>query len=176
MGGGVEGSDGAAHGVAHHVETLHPKLLQYLVDVIYLILKTVTDVQGFTAVAMAWQIEGIDVELTLELFGQTGPVILVGAEAVNQNQGVTINRFFAAKIGNVQIANGDLRGLQAGAGALPASGASVDALAAAGDDQQGNGQQQEQLQGSAAHGDPLFVRAMVQCQHDPIKQPGQCPG
>ena len=115
MGGSVEGSDGAAHGVAHHVEAFHPELLQYLVDVIYLILKTVADVQGFTAVAMAWQIEGIDVELTLELFGQTGPVILVGAEAVNQHQGVAIDRFFTAKVGNVQIANGDLRRLQTGA-------------------------------------------------------------
>ena len=69
---------------------------QYLVTN-YLILKTVADVQGFTAVAMAWQIEGIDVELTPELFGQTGPVILVGAEAVDQNQSVAIDRFFTAK-------------------------------------------------------------------------------
>src|SRR5690554_1901318 len=171
VGGGIKRGDGSAHGVAHHVELLHAQFSQDLIQVTHLVFKPVADAQGFAAVAVAGQVDGVDVELAFELLGQASPVILVGAESVYQHQGVTFYSFFAAQVGDVQLANRDLCSLKAGAGALPANGAVVDALLGAGANKKGGDEQQGKIERVAGHGELLFVLVLLNANTNPEKSP-----
>ena len=136
----IESGDGAAHGVAHHVRSLDAQSIENPRQVPDLILESISQVQLLAAVTMAGQVDGVNVELIRQLPRQSGPVVLVGAKAMDEHDGVAVHRLCIAQVGNGHLTNGDTGFLQPGTGAFPANGVVIQSLAGTGTDHQGDDQ------------------------------------
>ena len=81
-------------------------------DITGLIFQAVADVEGLAAVTMPRQIDRIDIEVVGQVAGQTGPVVLVGPEAMDHDDGVACAHFLVPEIGDVKVAHCHARRLQ----------------------------------------------------------------
>ena len=92
MTGGIQRGDGAAHRIAEQDGARHGQVVEHRGDVGHLIVEVVAAVEGFAALAVSWKVDEDEMVIVLEMAGHAHPVVLVGAEAVDHDQGALFAR------------------------------------------------------------------------------------